>query len=98
MMWGVTWTTGSTHSALKSFDTTVDKQFAFDMAPSPGDKQGMILLHKSLDADKLLKAFHDGMLQSAYVEERQRLGRACCLRVLLIDSKWQPPLALVVCQ
>ena len=73
-MWGVTWTTGSAHSALKSFDTTVDKQFAFDMAPSPGDKQGMILLHKSVDPDSLLKAFHDGMLQSDYVDERRRLA------------------------
>ena len=73
-MWAVTWTTGSTHPALKSFDTTVDKQFAFDMAPSPGDKQMMIELHKSLDPDSLLKAFHDGMLQSTYVEERQRLA------------------------
>ena len=48
--WNLSWTNGSTHPALRSFDTIVDKQFAFSMAPSPGDKQSMIALHRSLGA------------------------------------------------
>ena len=71
--WSLPWTRGSEHPALRSFENFVDTQLALDLAPSPGDKQGMIALHKSLEADSLLKAFHDGMLQSAYVEERRRL-------------------------
>jgi hypothetical protein len=74
--WDLSWTKGSQHQALQRFDTSVDKKIAFDLAPSPGDKQGMIALHRSLEADSLLKAFHDGMLQSAYVDERQRLVAA----------------------
>ena len=73
----LSWTNGSAHPALRSFGTIVDTQFSFSMAPSPGDKQSMLIaLHRSLEADSLLKAFHDGMLQSAYVEERQHLATA----------------------
>lgn len=87
--WSLSWTNGSEHPALQRFDTSVDKKIAFDLAPSPGDKQAMNALHKPLEPDVLLKAFHDGILQSAYVEERQRLVTSLYTLACTAESREQ---------
>ena len=71
--WMLSWTAGSRYKTLLSFDTAVDKENAYKMAPRPDNKAGMLTLTDTLKPEILLRGLHDGLNEADFVKERTRL-------------------------